>query len=459
MTTPYDSDRHPDRPDRSVLSRSFVPLALITLGVFFLLGNLIQGPGRAGLIMLGLGAAFAIGRVTTGRYGYSVPAGILIAVGSYVSAQEIVGPLPLQSSGWFFVLLGLGFVLSYVIGMRPRAIWPLFPATVLIGLGLLLFGWAASAPIASFAWIVGYWPIVLVLVGVWLLFRDQLPTAIRQPVATLGGIVLLAYGLLAAVASVASAGSLGRTDFGLHFGSTPFTDTVTLDQPIASGATFSVTNSSGRTSIKAGQSATVHVVATRHFAEQGQPPTVNLTPSAGSVLLEMVDPQRSFGKSSWVDYEVEVPADVQVTATSSSGALELSGINGAVQAEAASGGIELTNIGGELTAKASSGRVRGTGLRHVREVQSSSGSITLNGVFNEAARVQSSSGRVELRFAPDSAVQIDVRTNSGSIQDGDLELTNRQGDGRKTLSATLGAPAAGATLSIQTSSGSVSLND
>jgi hypothetical protein len=439
-----------------VLSRSFVPLALITLGVFFLLGNMIQGPGRGGLIMLGLGVAFAIGRVTTGRYGYSVPAGILIAIGTYVSAQEIVGPLPLQSSGWFFVLLGLGFVLSYVIGMRPSAIWPLFPATVLIGLGLLLFGWAASAPIASLAWIVGYWPIALVLVGVWLLFRDQLPTAIRQPVATLGGIVLLGYGLLAAVASVASAGSLARTDFGFHFGSAPYTDTFTVDHPIASGETFSVINSSGRTSIKAGQSNPVHVVATRHFSEKDQPPTVNLTPGPGTLHLEMTDTQRAFGHNSSVDYVVEVPADVQVKATSSSGALELSGINGAVQAEASSGGLELTNIGGELRAKTSSGRLRGTGLLHVRDVQSSSGAITLNGVFNEAARVQSTSGRVEVTFAPGSAVQVEVRTTSGDIRNDGVLATK---PGRNTLSGPLGTPAAGATLSIQTTSGSVSLKD
>src|SRR4051794_434805 len=54
----------PEPRPKSALSRSFVPLALITVGVVFLLGNLIPGPGRGGLILLGLGIAFAIGRVT-----------------------------------------------------------------------------------------------------------------------------------------------------------------------------------------------------------------------------------------------------------------------------------------------------------------------------------------------------------------------------------------------------------
>src|SRR5258708_17226007 len=62
----------------SVLSRSFLPLVLITLGVVFLLGNLVPERGRGGLVVLGLGVAFLIGRVTTGRYGYAVPAGNLL---------------------------------------------------------------------------------------------------------------------------------------------------------------------------------------------------------------------------------------------------------------------------------------------------------------------------------------------------------------------------------------------
>ena len=148
MTTPYDA--HP----RSMMSRSFLPLALITLGVVFLLSNLIPGPGRGGLVLLGLGAAFGIGRLTTGRYGYSVPAGILVAVGAYVALMASGGPRGLSGAGSFFLLLGGGFVLTYLIGMRSAAVWPLFPAAVLICLGLLLFGWAsmATGTSASSAW-------------------------------------------------------------------------------------------------------------------------------------------------------------------------------------------------------------------------------------------------------------------------------------------------------------------
>src|ERR1700680_3129801 len=97
----------------SVLSRSFLPLALITLGVVFLLGNLVPERGRGGLVVLGLGAAFVIGRVTTGRYGYAVPAGILLAIGSYIALHDQLNVQAASSAGLFFVLLGLGFAVVY----------------------------------------------------------------------------------------------------------------------------------------------------------------------------------------------------------------------------------------------------------------------------------------------------------------------------------------------------------
>src|SRR5882762_10836141 len=91
----------PYRRGGSVISRSFLPLALITLGVVFLLGNLVPERGRGGLVVLGLGLAFLIGRITTGRYGYAVPAGLLLGIGSFISLQDLQ---PVRGGGPFFIL-------------------------------------------------------------------------------------------------------------------------------------------------------------------------------------------------------------------------------------------------------------------------------------------------------------------------------------------------------------------
>ena len=427
----------------SAFSRSFLPVALITLGVVFLLGNLVPERGHGGLVVLGLGAAFLIGRITTGRYGYAVPAGILLAIGGYIGLQDLQTMQFVRGGGPFFVVcLGLGFALVYLIGLRPTAVWPLFPAAVLIGLGLLLFGVASLGALASVGWIVGYWPVLLVVLGVWLLVRDQLPLAARRPIATLGGLALLAYGILAAAASMANAGTLARSGLGASFDRSPFAETVTLDSPIAAGQTLSVNNAGGRTTIRGGSSSSnVHVVATKHFAFNGPAPDVRLTPTDSGVSLDAPASSNRFpfGGQNSVDYTIDLPAAVGVKAQSSGGQIEIDGVSGEVQADT------------------SSGSINGIELSHLREASTTSGSISLEGTFAEAAQIRTSSGSVNIKLLPGSAVQLDVRTDKGSISPhGGLQLTGGE-TRRDHLSGALGSPAPNATLTIQTTSGSVTI--
>jgi hypothetical protein len=471
MSTPYQADPY---QRGSGWSRSFLPLVLITLGVVFLLGNLMPERSRGGLIVGGLGAAFLVGRLTAGRYGYAVPAGILLAIGAYIGLQEMRILEAPRGPGLFFVLLGLGFYLVYLIGLRPAAVWPLFPATILVGLGLVLFGVGWLAPLAGLSWIVSLWPIVLVLLGVWLLFRDHLPLSARRPIATLGGLVLMAYGVLAAAATVAAGGILAQTGFAPGSGSSPFSDTVTLDAPITSGQTFSVNNSSGRTTIHTASGPNVHVVATKHYNLGGQAPDVRLTPGGSGVSLDVSNTtgRFPFGGSSSVDYAIEVPSAVAVKAQSGSGQLEIDGVSGAVQAETSSGtlnltnlagavqarsgsgSVELNNIAGDVNVSTTSGQIRGTELQHVRQASTNSGFVSLEGVFKEQASVKASSGTVNVKLLPGSAVQLDVHTGSGSVVATGLFPSNGSTQ-PNSLSGAIGAPAPGATLSIETSSGSV----
>jgi hypothetical protein len=367
---------------------------------------------------------------------------------------------PFQNPAWFFVLLGSGFVLVYLIGLEPAAIWPLFPAAVLIGLGLLLFGVASLGMLASLSWIVAYWPMALVLLGVWLLFRDHLPVTLQRPIATLGGVLLLGYGILAAAASVAAGGSLARTGFVNSFSQAPFSDSMTLDQPIVGGQTFTVDNPNGRTSIAAGSGSNVHVVATRHFSIAGHGPDVRLTPGSNGVTLSAstVGGDFPFGGSSWVDYAIDVPTAVAVDVKSGSGEIDVDGVGGNVHAQAGSGSVGVSNVAGEVRASTSSGSLRATQLRHLREATSSSGSIALEGIFTDPARIRASSGSVSVKLQPGSAVAINAKTGSGGItHQGGLVLTGGSAS-RDRLTGTLGTPVDGAVLAIETSSGSVQIS-
>ncbi|HEY1292248.1 MAG TPA: hypothetical protein VGJ60_04075 [Chloroflexota bacterium] len=479
MSRPYNSDPYPR--GGSALSRGLLPLVLITLGVVFLLSNLVPDRGRGALIVLGLGAAFAVGRLTTGRYGYAVPAGILLAIGAYILIHEfdVLGVQGVSSAGLFFVLLGLGFGAVYAIGLRPTEVWPLFPAVILVGLGLVLLGASSLGPLASLSWIASYWPVALVLLGAWLLFRESIPRAIRTPIATLGGLALLAYGVLAAAASVAAGGALTRTGVAPGFGTAPFADTIELSQPMSDGQTLTISNTSGSTVVHAGAGQTVHVVANRHFAIGGQGPDPQLTPTGSGWSLDSTTTGRGrfpFGDASWVDYTVEVPAGAALTTSSNSGQVQIDGLTGrvdvktnsgaqnltnlggAVNSQSSSGAIRLTNVAGPVTAGSTSGSIAGTQLQHVQQVQSNSGAVSLESVFTESAQVTTSSGRVNLKLLPGSAVHLDVHSERGSVEpQGGIQLSNgvTQHD---TLTGDVGTPAPGATLSVRTQSGNVTVS-
>ena len=445
MTRPYGpADPYPG-PRGSALSRGFLPLTLITLGVVFLLSNLVPEEARGGLVVLGLGAAFIAGRVTTGRYGYAVPGGILASIGTYIIAQHVWNPHGLGASGMFFVLLGLGFGVVYLVGMRPETIWPLFPAVILLGLGLVQLGVASLGPLASWAWIAAYWPVALILLGAWLLLRESVPTPLRGPIASIGGFALLVYGVLAAAASVAAGGALESAGLPPALDAGQFADTIRLEQPIAADGTLTVTNTSGSTVIRGGDGNTVRVVANRHFGIAGQPPDVSLTPAGNGVSLQPPSSGRGrggfpvFGGRGSVDYTIDVPSSISVTAQSSSGPIRIASVSGEVRVSDSSGGIQATD------------------LQHLRSAQTSSGPLSLEGVFTDAATVSASSGSVSLRLLPGSAVDLNVHTRSGSVEPHGLSLSNGVTQ-HNELTGALGTPAPGAQLTVQTSSGNVSIS-
>jgi hypothetical protein len=464
----------PPRPRRD--TRWLPGLLLIALGVVLLIANLGWVRLGGATLFLGLSAAFLLARFLSGSYGFAVPAGILAGFGSYVALEE-AGALPGDHGGWFFILLGLGFVAVYVIGLRPAAIWPFFPAAALIGFGVLLEGLVAAWPLAALAWVASYWPVVLVAAGLWLLVRDRLPAVVRQPLAVIGAVALIVYGIIAVVSTIAAqagpyAGPLPRPQLGLPgFGGAALTETATLTAPIAAGETLRINNPNGRTVVRAGDGAEVRVVATKHYAS-GPPPEVRLSPGPGGLVLEWSTPGPvTFGRTR-VDYVVEAPAATPVTIESASGDVEVAGLTGAVQVATASGDValaslsgpvtvrtisgdqRLTDVTGELRISTTSGGVQGAGLVHLREATSISGDLRLSGVFTDTATIKTTSGDVMVRFAPASAARIEVTTVSGDIRASGLALTDQRQTSR-SLSGMLGT--GGGLLRIETVSGGVSL--
>lgn len=158
----------------------------------------------------------------------------------------------------------------------------------------------------------------------------------------------------------------------------------------------------------------------------------------------------------WISYDIRVPAQTTIRATTGSGPIEIRGIEGAVESQTGSGSISIESIAGDVRAQTGSGRIDardiggsfrgGTGSGSVQlsliapgdvEVRTGSGRIEVDGV-DGALRAGSGSGSVEVSGLPSG--RWEVTTGSGQVRievpvDAGFELDAHAGSGRVDLAS------------------------
>lgn len=135
---------------------------LVLIGLFFLLNNLFPGVvGRSFLLLVGV--AFLLAYLLGGRnVGFLIPGSILSGLGL---GALIASWLPGRESGGVVLLcLGLGFLAIWLFERGQQ--WSLVPGGVLVVIGAVV-----SAGLLVQGDVARWWPVVLVLVGLWVLFR------------------------------------------------------------------------------------------------------------------------------------------------------------------------------------------------------------------------------------------------------------------------------------------------
>jgi hypothetical protein len=144
-------------------------VVLITIGVAFLLGQLLPNAGRFVPLLVGL--SFLAVFLVTRAYGFLVPGGIVTGVGvGIVLAMEDQGRV---GGGLFLVSLGLGFIAIVILGalfrLRENHPWPLIPGGILCTIGLVTLAGTRYGDVARFAW-----PAVLIALGLLFVLRGFL---------------------------------------------------------------------------------------------------------------------------------------------------------------------------------------------------------------------------------------------------------------------------------------------
>ncbi len=152
---------------------------------------------------------------------------------------------------------------------------------------------------------------------------------------------------------------------------------------------------------------------------------------SGSQQIEgVVGPVRTSADSGSLEIS---GVDAAVTTSTDSGSQRLDAVAGAVRAEADSGSVEVRDAGAGVEVETDSGSIRLYGIRGEARAEADSGSITvedLAGGFQGSAdsgsirvrqtaggdvSVRTDSGGVELRTAPGAGYDFEIQTSSGSI--------------------------------------------
>ena len=113
---------------------------------------------------------------------------------------------------------------------------------------------------------------------------------------------------------------------------------------------------------------------------------------------------------------IEVAGAASLEASTGSGSIQAASIAGPARATSGSGRISIAQTGvGDVNVSASSGGIHLTGVNGAARVSSSSGGITIDGRPSGPWTLHTSSGGITLTVPPDAAFDLDARTSSGSI--------------------------------------------
>jgi DUF4097 and DUF4098 domain-containing protein YvlB len=189
----------------------------------------------------------------------------------------------------------------------------------------------------------------------------------------------------------------------------------------------------------------------------------------GNVIRVGRFPDSDIARNISISYEIVVPADTTLAASTGSGSIAVGAIRGPASAKSGSGGVTIGPVGGRVVATTGSGSIKVAGAAGL-EASTGSGSITAASIAGPT-RATSGSGRITI--AQSGKGDVDVSASSGGISltgvDGAARVNSSSGgitiDGRPAGPWTLHASSGGITLTVppdaafdldaRTSSGSI----
>ncbi len=201
-----------------------------------------------------------------------------------------------------------------------------------------------------------------------------------------------------------------------------FERTLTVNGPVD----LNIRTGSGDIQIRTGTSERVHVIgrisASRSWNSTESPEDrvrrVETTPPIvqnGNVIsIGQTRGDDTYNNIS-ISYELVVPANTQLNASTGSGDQTIGSVDGAIRARTGSGDIRIERTGGALDAQTGSGSIRVASVGGEIRAQTGSGNVQVAQIVRADVTVQTGSGDVILQLPSEAAYSLDATTGSGSI--------------------------------------------
>ncbi|MDP9269194.1 MAG: DUF4097 domain-containing protein [Acidobacteriota bacterium] len=209
---------------------------------------------------------------------------------------------------------------------------------------------------------------------------------------------------------------------------------------VGQGAIVTIANANGPITVKSGGGRQVLIVTTTHSDKV----EVDAAQSGNRIESRAHSTQRISGDEGRVDYEVTVPADVDVTIRGGSGAIHVERLRSDIQLESDSGNVDVRDAGnGHVHVRTVTGPVTLTNISngHI-EITTVSGDIALKSVTGPHLNVNagkgntsydgdfgsggdyvitSNSGNIDVRVPANASIALKARSINGSVEN-DLPL-------------------------------------
>ena len=211
--------------------------------------------------------------------------------------------------------------------------------------------------------------------------------------------------------------------------------TLTLQAPLESGSTVVAKTSYGSITAEGADVTDCNVIAQirvqapteTEAAEIAEDVKIRLERDGKELKITADKPHVRNNRSISISYKMTVPRQTNLDCSSSYGSLELSDVNGDIEADTSYGSIKCAGINGQMRLDTSYGRIKCRDIISLDiDAHTSYGNIDIEysdkASGDTHAKLRTSYGDVSLQAPPDFAGEVDLGTNHGSVKT-DLPIT------------------------------------